>query len=37
MVPMINFVLYTGFALFYAFVLGVWALDAYELYYRLTR
>lgn len=33
----IDLILYTSIALFYAFVLGVWALAAYELFYRITR
>lgn len=34
---MIDLILYTGIAAFYTFVLGVWALAAYELYSHLTR
>ena len=34
---MIDLIIYTSIAAFYTFVLGVWALAAYELFYRITR
>ena len=34
---MINLLTYTSIALFYTFVLGVWALATYDLYDRVRR